>query len=61
MRNVQEILRDFWKAMGTENLLTMMELIVEMKNTDPTYVDLMIASMMEEEDEDDEQTFYGIH
>jgi uncharacterized protein with PhoU and TrkA domain len=61
MRNAQEILRDFWKAMGTENLLTMMELIVEMKNTDPAYVDLMIASMMEEEDEDDEQTFHGIH
>lgn len=54
MRNAQEILRDFWRAMGTENLLTMMELIVEMKNTDPAYVDLMMASMMEEEDEDDE-------
>lgn len=53
MRNAQEILKDFWRAMGTENLLTMMELIVEMKNTDPAYVDLMMASMMEE-DEDDE-------
>lgn len=53
MRNAQEILRDFWRAMGTENLLTMMELIVEMKNTDPAYVDLMMAAMTEE-DEDDE-------
>lgn len=55
MRNAQEILKDFWYAMGTDNLLTMMELIVEMKNTDPTYVDLMLASM---EDDEEEEEYY---
>lgn len=53
MRDAQEILKDFWRAMKAEDQLTMMELIVEMKNTDPVYVDLMMASMAEE-DEDDE-------
>ena len=51
MRTVQQILKDYQEAIGTENLMTMMELIVEMKNTDPAYVDLMMNCMEEEDDE----------
>ncbi len=49
MRSVEDILYDFSIALNDNDMIEMIELIKEMKSTDPTFVDLMLNSIEEEE------------
>ena len=52
MRTAQEILIEYGQALEANDMLAMVELIEEMKETDPVYVALMINSAYEDEDEE---------
>ncbi len=54
MSREQEILLRFAKAKENNDAIAMMECIVEMKQTDPVFVDIMMNTMYDLEDEDDE-------
>ena len=54
MRTAQEILIEYGQALEANDMLTMVELIEEMQATDPVYVALMINSVEDDEEEDDE-------
>lgn len=48
MRDVKDILYDFNIALKDNDYVEMIELIKEMKNTDSSFVDLMLNSIEEE-------------
>jgi hypothetical protein len=48
MREVRDILYDFNIALEDNDMIEMIELIKEMKDTDPSFVDLMLNSIEEE-------------
>ena len=48
MRDVKDILYDFNIALEDNDYVEMIELIKEMKNTDSSFVDLMLNSIEEE-------------
>ncbi len=52
MRAAQEILIEYGQALEANDMLAMVELIEEMKETDPVYVALMINSVEDEDEED---------
>jgi hypothetical protein len=54
MDKVQGILNKYLIAMENNDMLEMIELIEEMKEVDPAFVDLMITSVDDDEDEDEE-------
>ena len=54
MSKEQEILLRFAKAKDNNDAIAMMECIVEMKQIDPAFIDLMMNIMYDLEDEDDE-------
>ncbi len=49
MRDVKDILYDFSIALEDNDYMEMIELVKEMKGTDPTFVDLMLNSIEEED------------
>lgn len=49
MRDVKDILYDFSIALEDNDYVEMIELIKEMKGTDPSFVDLMLNSIEEDE------------
>lgn len=49
MRDVKDILYDFSIALEDNDYIEMIELIKEMKGTDPSFVDLMLNSIEEED------------
>jgi hypothetical protein len=49
MRDVKDILYDFSIALEDNDFMEMIELIKEMKGTDPSFVDLMLNSIEEDE------------
>lgn len=49
MRNVKDILYDFNIALEYNDYVEMIDLIKEMKGTDPSFVDLMLNSIEEDE------------
>ena len=49
MRDVKDILYDFSIALEDNDYIEMIELVKEMKGTDPSFVDLMLNSMEEDE------------
>ena len=49
MRDVKDILYDFNIALEDNDFMEMIELIKEMKGTDPSFVDLMLNSIEEED------------
>lgn len=49
MRNVKDILYDFNIALEDNDYVEMIDLIKEMKDTDPSFVDLMLNSIEEDE------------
>lgn len=54
MSKEQEILLRFTKAKENNDAIAMMECIVEMKQIDSAFIDLMMNIMYDLEDEDDE-------
>ena len=49
MRDVKDILYDFSIALEDNDYIERIELIKEMKGTDPSFVDLMLNSIEEDE------------
>jgi hypothetical protein len=49
MRDVKDILYDFSIALEDNDYVEMIDLIKEMKGTDPSFVDLMLNSIEEDE------------
>ncbi len=49
MRDVKDILFDFSIALEDNDYMEMIELVKEMKSTDPTFVDLMLNSIEEDD------------
>ena len=49
MRDVKDILYDFSIALEDNDYVEMIDLIKEMKDTDPSFVDLMLNSIEEDE------------
>lgn len=49
MRDVRDILYDFKIALEDNDYVEMIDLIKEMKDTDPSFVDLMLNSIEEDE------------
>lgn len=49
MRDVKDILYDFNIALEDNDYIEMIELIKEMKGADPSFVDLMLNSIEEDE------------
>lgn len=49
MRDVKNILYDFNIALENNDYIEMTDLIKEMKDTDPSFVDLMLNSIEEDE------------
>jgi hypothetical protein len=49
MRDVKDILYDFNIALEDNDYIEMIDLIKEMKSTDPSFVDLMLNSIEEDE------------
>lgn len=49
MRNVKDILYDFNIVLEDNDYIGIIELIKEMKGTDPSFVDLMLNSIEEDE------------
>lgn len=49
MRDVKDILYDFSIALEDNDYIEMIELVKEMKGTDPSFVDLMLNSIEEDE------------
>ena len=56
MSKEQEILLRFIKAKENNDAIAMMECIVEMKQIDPAFIDIMMNTMydLEDDDEDDD-------
>jgi len=52
MDKVQGILNKYLIAMENNDMLEMIELIEEMKEVDPAFVELMITSVEDDEDEE---------
>ena len=51
MDNVKDIMIAFMEALENKDMLTMLECIEEMKKISPEFVDVMLASYDEEEDD----------
>lgn len=49
MRDVKDILYDFSIALEDNDYIEMIELVKEMKGTDPSFVDLMLNSIEEDD------------
>lgn len=49
MRDVRDILVEYNEALEANDILLMAELIKEMKDTNPSFVDLMLNSIEEDE------------
>jgi hypothetical protein len=49
MRDVRDILVEYNEALEANDILLMAELVLEMKEVDPAFVDLMLNSIEEDE------------
>lgn len=54
MDNVKVILKKFNEALEVNDMLTMMESVLEMKELDPTFVDLMMNCIPDDDDEEED-------